>query len=78
MAQGQIGTAVDSFGMQTGYCIDTTCRRAASLGYTVELVRDARTTFASDKRRAFREILEMTDPKAFLAKSGWYPGIQLQ
>jgi Predicted Zn-dependent protease (DUF2268) len=33
---------------------------------------------ASDEQRAFREILEMTDPKAFLAKSGWYPGIQLQ
>jgi len=33
---------------------------------------------ADDKRRALREILEMTDPKAFLAKSGWYPGIQLQ
>ena len=33
---------------------------------------------AADKRRAFREILEMTDPKAFLAKSGWYPGIQIQ
>jgi hypothetical protein len=32
---------------------------------------------ASDKRRAFREILQMTDPKAFMAKSGWYPGIQL-
>jgi hypothetical protein len=31
-----------------------------------------------DKRRALREILEMTDPKEFLAKSGWYPGIQLQ
>jgi hypothetical protein len=33
---------------------------------------------ANDKRQAFHEILEMTDPKAFLAKSGWYPGIQLQ
>ena len=33
---------------------------------------------ASDKRRAFREILQMTNPKAFLAKSGWYPGIRLQ
>jgi hypothetical protein len=33
---------------------------------------------AADTRRAFREILEMTDPKAFLAKSGWYPGIRLQ
>ena len=33
---------------------------------------------AADKRHAFREILEMSDPKVFLAKSGWYPGIQLQ
>jgi hypothetical protein len=33
---------------------------------------------ADDKRRAFREILEMNDPKAFLNKSGWYPDIQLQ
>lgn len=32
---------------------------------------------ASDKRRALREILEMTDAKAFLAKSGWHPGIRL-
>ena len=28
---------------------------------------------ANDKRRALREIIEMTDPKAFLAKSGWKP-----
>lgn len=33
---------------------------------------------ASDKRQALREILEMTDPAAFLASSGWYPEIQLQ
>jgi hypothetical protein len=32
---------------------------------------------AADKRRALRDILQMTDPKAFLAKSGWYPGIRL-
>jgi uncharacterized protein YjaZ len=32
---------------------------------------------AADKRRALREILEMTNPKAFLATSGWYPGIRL-
>lgn len=30
-----------------------------------------------DKRRALREIIQMTDPKAFLARSGWYPGITL-
>jgi hypothetical protein len=33
---------------------------------------------AADKRRAFRKILEMTDPKALLARSGWYPGIHLK
>jgi hypothetical protein len=33
---------------------------------------------AADKRVALREILEMTDSNAFLVKSGWYPGIQLQ
>ena len=32
---------------------------------------------APDKRRALREIFEMDDPKAFLEKSGWYPGIEL-
>lgn len=32
-------------GMQTDYCIDTSCRRAASLGYSTELVREAHTTF---------------------------------
>lgn len=33
---------------------------------------------APDKRRALREILEMKDPKTFLARSGWSPGIQLK
>lgn len=33
---------------------------------------------ASDKRKALRDILEMTDPPAFLARSGWYPGIELK
>jgi hypothetical protein len=32
---------------------------------------------AADKRRALREILDMKDPKVFLAKSGWYPGLSL-
>jgi hypothetical protein len=32
----------------------------------------------ADKRTALRDILRVTDPKAFLAKSGWYPGIQLR
>jgi nicotinamidase-related amidase len=34
-------------GIQTPYCIDTTCRRARSLGYEVILVRDGHSTFDS-------------------------------
>jgi uncharacterized protein YjaZ len=33
---------------------------------------------APDKHQALREIIELSDPKAFLSKSGWYPGIVLQ
>jgi uncharacterized protein YjaZ len=33
---------------------------------------------SADKSRTVREILQMSDPKAFLAKSGWYPCIQPQ
>ena len=33
---------------------------------------------AEDKRRAFRDILEISDPNLFLTRSGWYPGIVLQ
>jgi len=32
-------------GIQTDLCVDTTCRRAASLGYDVILVRDAHSTW---------------------------------
>jgi hypothetical protein len=31
----------------------------------------------ADKRRAVQEILEMSGPHAFLARSGWHPGIAL-
>jgi Predicted Zn-dependent protease (DUF2268) len=31
---------------------------------------------AADKQLALREILELSDPKAFLAKSGWRPAMQ--
>ncbi len=33
-------------GMMTEYCVDTTCRRAFSLGYDVILASDAHTTFS--------------------------------
>lgn len=32
-------------GIQTEYCVDTTCRRAYSLGYNVTLVQDAHSTW---------------------------------
>ena len=32
---------------------------------------------AADKKQAFKDLVEMTDPKAILAKSGWYPGMTL-
>ncbi len=55
-----------------------TLTKAGDLGYWVGY-RIVKTYYvnASDKRRALREILEMKDPKAFLAKSGWHPGISL-
>ncbi|MFX0125978.1 MAG: isochorismatase family protein, partial [Candidatus Hodarchaeota archaeon] len=35
-------------GLQSEYCIDTTCRRAVSLDYDVILVEDAHSTWDSD------------------------------
>ena len=35
-------------GAMTEYCVDTTCRRATSLGYDVTLVSDAHTTHDND------------------------------
>ena len=35
-------------GMQTQYCVDTTCRRAFALGYRVTLAEDAHGTFGTD------------------------------
>lgn len=33
---------------------------------------------AGDKRKALREIIEMSNPQAFLARSGWFPGTRVQ
>jgi len=43
-------------GLQTEYCIDTTCRRAFTLGYEVTLVRDAHSTWDSSLLKA-QEII---------------------
>jgi nicotinamidase-related amidase len=44
-------------GLQTEYCIDTTCRRASSLGYDVTLVKDANSTWDSPHFTA-KQIIE--------------------
>jgi nicotinamidase-related amidase len=36
-------------GIQTEFCVDTTCRRAYSLGYDVTLVKDAHSTWYTDQ-----------------------------
>jgi len=35
-------------GLQTEYCIDTTCRRGSLLGFTIKLVMDGHSTWDSD------------------------------
>lgn len=58
---------------------NSTLEKQGDLGYWVGYrIVKSYYQHAPDKRRAPREIIEMTDPKAFLAKSGWYPGIRLQ
>jgi nicotinamidase-related amidase len=39
-------------GMQTDFCVDTTCRHAASLGYNVLLVADAHSTLDHEHLKA--------------------------
>ena len=39
-------------GMQSEFCVDTTCRRAFSLGYDVTLVSDGHSTWASKQLTA--------------------------
>lgn len=58
---------------------NSTTEKPGDLGYWVGYrIAKAYYHHTSDKRRALRDILEMTDAKTFLARSGWYPGIPLQ
>jgi len=43
-------------GLQTEFCVDTTCRRAYSLGYDVILVQDGHSTWDTDDLTA-RQII---------------------
>lgn len=54
---------------------NSTMEKGNDLGYWVGYrIVKAYYRRAPDKQQALREILELTDPKAFLAKSGWQPG----
>jgi Predicted Zn-dependent protease (DUF2268) len=58
---------------------NSTLEKPGDLGYWVGYrIVKSYYQHAADKRRALRDIIEITVPKAFLAKSGWYPGIVLQ
>jgi hypothetical protein len=57
---------------------NSTMEQGNDLGYWVGYrIVKAYYQRAADKRQAVRDILEMSDSKAFLAKSGWRPGASL-
>ena len=62
----------------TSWLYNGTMDKSGDIGYWVGY-RIVRSYYqhATDKQAAIREIIEIKDPKAFLAKSGWYPGIKL-
>jgi uncharacterized protein YjaZ len=57
---------------------NTTAENVGQLGYWVGY-RIAKSYYrnASDKRAAIREMIQLTDAHAFLARSGWRPGVVL-
>jgi uncharacterized protein YjaZ len=55
-----------------------TLSKPGDLGYWVGYrITKSYYEHAKDKRAALRDILAIKDPKAFLAKSGWYPGMRM-
>jgi uncharacterized protein YjaZ len=58
---------------------NSTLEQPGDLGYWVgHRIVKSYYQHATDKRQAVRDVFQMTDAKAFLARSGWYPGIELQ
>ncbi len=56
-----------------------TLEKPGDLGYWVGYrICKAYYQHAENKRQAFRDIVEISDPRLFVAKSGWYPGIELK
>jgi len=60
-------------GLQTEYCIDTTCRRAYSLGYDVVLVEDGHSTWDSSNLTA-KQIIEHHNR----VLGGWFVALKNQ
>ena len=54
-------------GIQTEYCVDTTCRRAYSLGFRVTLVKDAHSTWDTDSLTAEQVIAHHNE-----VLGGWF------
>jgi len=58
---------------------NSTLDQPGDLGYWIgHRIAKSYYQHAADKQQAVRDMLQMTDAKAFLAKSGWYPGIRLK
>ena len=57
---------------------NSTPQKPADLGYWVGYrIVQSYYHHADDKHAAIRDILEMTDPEEFRARSGWQPGVEL-
>lgn len=62
----------------TDWVYNSTPDEPADLGYWVGYrIAKAYYRQADDKHQALREIFAMTDPEAFMARSGWRPGMAL-
>lgn len=63
----------------SGWLYNGTLTKPGDLGYWVGYrIVKSYYRHAKDKRQALRDILQMSDARAFLARSGWYPGIALR
>jgi hypothetical protein len=57
---------------------NTTAESVGQLGYWVGYrIAKSYSLHAPDKRAALRDMIQLTDARAFLARSGWRPGIVL-
>lgn len=63
----------------SNWLYNSTMDKQGDLGYWVGYrIVKSYYQHATNRREGIREILQMSDPKTFVAQSGWYPGIRLQ